>query len=45
MNLTRRDFLAMFLYDYEKQFTADECFTSLIEGFRGPALSRATVGN
>ena len=45
MDLTRRNFHAMILYDYKKGLTADECFNSLTEAFGGSAPLRATVGN
>ena len=45
MDLTRRDFRAMIMYDYEKRLTAHKCFTSLTEAFGGSAPSKVTVGN
>ena len=45
MDLTKRDFRAMIVYDYKNGLTADKCSTSLTEAFGGPAPSRATVDN
>ena len=45
IDLIRRHFRAIILYDYKKGLTAVECFTSLTEAFGGFAPSRGTVGN